>query len=184
MAALAIPTLTGTVAAAISDEEVLKPNRLAWVTQHFLILRSVERQNHTIIPLVRLSGIEVVKTPYPGLLAIAAGVFIIAAAALASKQGDGAALPCALLGAFFIAVYFGSRRANITFKLDTGVTESTMGSLGDADALIQLVETARRSAVAGMDDVSDFSTASCASSAVRKGPKTAHPVFESSSGLV
>jgi hypothetical protein len=183
MSALAMPTLTGTVAAAISDEEVLKPNRLAWVTPHFLILRNVERQNHTIIPLVRLAGINVVKTPYSGLLAVAAGVFIIAAAALASKQGDGAALPFALLGAFLIVIYFGSRRANITFTLDTGATETTVGTLGEAAALIQLIEVARRSAVAGREDESDFSTASSASSAVRKGPKTAHPVFESS-GLV
>jgi hypothetical protein len=178
-----MPTLTGTIAAAIHDEEVLKPNRLAWVTQHFLILRNVERQNHTIVPLVRLTGIHVVKTPYSGLLAVAAGVFLIAAAALASKQGDGAALPFALLGAFLIAIYFGSRRANITFRLDTGAIETIVGTLGEAAALIQLVEAARRSAVAGMEDVSDFSTASSASSAVRNGPKTAHPVFESS-GLV
>jgi hypothetical protein len=183
MSALARPTLTGTVAAAISDEEVLQPNRLAWVTQHFLIIRNVERQNHTIIPLVRLAGIQVVKTPYSGLLAIAAAVFIVAAAAFASKQGDGAALPCFLLGAFLVAVYFGSRRANITFKLDTGGTETTSGTTAEAAALIQLIEEARRSVAGGVDSASDFSTASCASSSVRKGPNTAHPAFESS-GLV
>lgn len=180
MPALAAPTLTGTVAAAISDEQILKPNRIAWVTQHFLILRNAERQNHTIIPLVSLMGIDLVKTPYSGLLAIAAGVFIIAAAAFTSKQGDGAAVPCALLGAFLIAVYFGSRRANITFKLDTGATETTCGTLGEATALIQLIEAARRSAMADLDDASDFSTASSASSAARKAPSTAQPVFESS----
>jgi hypothetical protein len=183
MSALAIPTLTGTVAAAISDEEVLQPNRLAWVTEHFLIIRNVERQNHTIIPLVRLVGIDVVKTPYSGLLAIAAGVFIVAAGAFASRQGDGAAIPCALLGAFLVAVYFGSRRANITFRLDTGGSETTSGTIGEAAKLIQLVDEARRCASAGVDDATDFSTASCASSSVRKGPKVAQPAFESS-GLV
>jgi hypothetical protein len=183
MSALAAPTLTGTVTAAISDEEVLRPNRLAWVTSHFLILRNAERQTHTIIPLVRIAGINVVKTPYSGLLAIAAGVFIVAAAAFASKQGDGAAVPCALLGAFLMSIYFASRRANITFRLDTGATETTSGSLGEAEALIQLIELARRSAFADIQEPTDFSTASSASSSVRKGPNTAHPVFESS-GLV
>jgi len=183
MSALASPTLTGTVAAAISDEEVLRPNRLAWVTRHFLILRNAERQTHTIIPLTRLVGIHVVKTPYSGLLAIAAGVFLVAAAAFASKQGDGAAVPCALLGAFLMAIYFGSRRANITFRLDTGATETTSGSLGEATSLIELIETARRTAVADTQQATDFSTASSASSSVRKGPKATHPVFESS-GLV
>jgi len=135
MSAIAVPLLTGTVAAAISDEEVLRPGRLAWVTPHFLILRKVERQNHVIIPLTRLASISVVKTPYPGLLAVAAGVFIVAAAAFASKQGDGAALPCALLGAFLIATYLGTRRANITFKLDTGATETLAGTVREATEL-------------------------------------------------
>jgi hypothetical protein len=183
MSALARATLTGTVAAAISDEEILQPNRLAWVTQHFLIIRNVERQSHTIIPLVRLKGIQVVKTPYSGLLAIVAGLFIVAAGAFASKQGNVAALVFFLLGAFLLAVYFGSRRANITFKLDTGGTETTSGTTGEAAALIQLIEGARRSALGDVEEASDFSTASSASSAVRKGPTTAHPAFESS-GLV
>lgn len=175
MSALAAPTLTGTVAAAISDEEVLQPNRLAWVTEHFLILRNVDRQNHIIIPLMRVGGIHVVKTPYSGLLAVAAGVFIVAAAAFASKQGDGAALPCALLGAFLVAAYLGSRRANITFTLDTGAVETATGTVGEATDLIQLVERARRSAMAGMEEASDFPMAS-----VGKRPKAAHPAFESS----
>lgn len=183
MSALAAPTLTGTVTAAISEEEVLRPNRLAWVTQHFLILRNAERQSHTIIPLTRLVGINVVKTPYSGLLAIAAGVFIVAAAAFASKQGGGAAVPCALLGAFLMAIYFGSRRANVTFRLDTGAIETLSGNLVETEALIQLIQRARRSAITGDQEASDFSTASSASSSVKKGPRTVHPVFESS-GLV
>jgi hypothetical protein len=181
MSALAAHTLTGTVAAAISDEEVLQPNRLAWVTEHFLILRNNDRQTHTIVPLTRLMSINVVKTPYPGLLAIAAGVFIIAVAAFASKQGDGAALPCAFLGAFLIAAYFGSRRANITFRLDTGATETTSGTLGEAAALIRLIESAR-AAITG--EASDFSMAPRAESSTKKGPKAAaQPVFESSAWL-
>jgi hypothetical protein len=183
MSALAIPTLTGTVAAAISDEEILQANRLAWVTQHFLIIRNVDRQTHTIIPLNRLAGIQVVKTPYPGLLAIAAGVFLVAAAAFASRQGDGAAIPCALLGAFLLAVYFGSRRANITFQLETGASETLAGTIGEAAALIELIERARHSSRNADQEPTDLSTAACASSAVRKGPKHAQPAFESS-GLV
>ena len=171
---LAIPTLSGTVAAAISDEEVLSPNHLAWVTPHFLILRNNLRQSHTIIPLIRLIGINVVKTPYSGLLAIAAGVFVIAAAAFASKQGDGAAIPCGLLGVFLLAVYFGSRRANITFTMDSGATETIVGTLGDAAALIRLIESARSSAV----DIADFSPAS-ASLEPRRIRPSAQPFLES-----
>jgi hypothetical protein len=183
MSALAAPVLTGTITAAISDEEVLQPNRLAWVTQHFLILRNAERQNHTIIPLARLTSLELVKTPYSGLLAIAAGVFVVAAAAFMSKQGDGAALPCALFGAFLMAAYFGSRRASVTFRLDTGATETVAGSVGEVTALLKLTESARRSAVAGAGEDGEFSTAAYAPSPVVKAPKAAQPALESS-GLV
>lgn len=175
MSALAARTLTGTVSSAISDEEILQPNRLAWVTEHFLILRNADRQNHTIIPLVYLVGIDVVKTPYSGLLAIAAGVFVIAAAAFASKQGDGAALPCALLGAFLVAAYFGSRRANIKFKLETGAVETTAGTIREASALIRLIENARRRALANGEEVS-----TTVPSLVRKGRNQAQPAFEPS----
>jgi hypothetical protein len=177
MSALASPVLTGTVAAAIADEEVLQPNRLAWVTPHFLIIRNQIRQNHTIIPVSRVCGIRVVKTPYAGFLAIAAGVFVIAAAAFASKEGDGAAIPSALLGAFLMAAYYGSRRANITFVLDSGGTETTTGNLREATNLIRLIEQARRTN-AELEDVVDLSTAPCASPSLAKKPKARQPVFE------
>ncbi|HEX4750524.1 MAG TPA: hypothetical protein VH302_13350 [Bryobacteraceae bacterium] len=172
MAAFANPMLTGTVAAAICDEEPLSPNALAWVTSHFLIIRNKTRQNHTIIPLTRLAAIDVVKTPYSGLLVIAAGVFIIAAAAFASKHGDGAAIPSTLLGGFFLTVYFGSRRANITFTMDSGVTEMIAGTLGDATDLIQLIESARMSAI------QDYPAAPCVTAATRSHRPSQHAVLE------
>jgi hypothetical protein len=173
MSAFAAPTLTGTVAAAICDEEPLSPNRLAWVTSHFLIIRNQTQQSHTIIPLTRLVAIDVVKTPFPGLLAIAAGVFVIAAAAFASKEGDGAAVPCALLGAFLVAIYFGSRRANITFTMDSGVTEMVTGTLGDAAGLIRLIESARMSAI------EDYPAAPCVTTATRRHRPSPQAVLES-----
>ncbi len=182
MSALAAPILTGTVASAISDEAVLRPNRLAWVTQHFLILRNTERQTHTIVPLVHLTGIEIHKTPYSGLLALAAGVFVISAAAFTSKQGDGAALPSALLGVFLLISYFASRRAIINFKLDTGVVESTSGTVGDAISVVRLIEQARSSALSG-ENVSAVTPALDSGSAVKQSKTTAQPAFQAT-GLV
>jgi hypothetical protein len=179
MSALAAQTLTGTIAAAICDEQVLKPNRLAWVTQHFLIVRNADRQNHTIIPLARLTGIDLVKTPYSGLLAIAAGVFVIAAAAFASKQGDGAAVPSALLGIFLIAGYFGTRRASISFRLDSGATETMVGTVAEATELVNLVERARRLAVMDDDDERHYSVVPV----FRRAPKAAAQPILGSSGL-
>ncbi|HZS54171.1 MAG TPA: hypothetical protein VFA65_07190 [Bryobacteraceae bacterium] len=171
MSSVAAPLLTGTVAAAISDEKVLGLIRQAWVTRNFLILRNVASQKHTIIPLTRLASIDVKKTPYSGLLAVAAGIFVVGAAALASRDGDGAALPCLLLGAFLVAIYLGSRRADITFRLDSGAIERAIGTVAEASELVQLIERARFSALADADRSGGFSPSS--SFSLKDAPKAA-----------
>src|SRR5579884_1350953 len=115
--------MTGTVAGAIGDEPVLEVNSLAEVTLNFVVIRNSDRQSHTIVPIAALSGVEVVKKPYQGLLVIACGLFVLAAGASCSKQGDGAAIPMGLLGVFLVILYFASRRASVTFLLRSGATE-------------------------------------------------------------
>ena len=136
--------MTGTVAGAIGDEPVLEANSLAEVTLNFVVIRNFERQSHTIIPLAGLSGVEVVKKPYPGLLVIACGLFVLSAGASCSRQGDGAAIPMGLLGVFLVILYFASRRASVTFLLRSGVSETVTGSINEANHLLTLVERAQR----------------------------------------
>src|SRR5579875_1585830 len=135
--------MTGTIAAAISDEEVLQANALASVTTHFVVLAKPEQRVHVILPIARITGIQLVKTPYPGLLAISGGLFVLAAAAFFSKEGDGAGIPVAFVAAFILLAYFGSRKGTVTFQIDSGATESVSGGVKDATALVELFESAR-----------------------------------------
>lgn len=134
--------MTGTVSAAISEEPVLRSTALASVTQNFVIIRNAERQSYTIIPVSRIARFELVKTPYQGLLAIAIGLFVLAIAAFASKQGDGAGIPIALLACFLLSVYFGSRRATITLVLNSGTIESLTGTVKDVVFLGTFIQSA------------------------------------------
>jgi hypothetical protein len=137
----AAPTaMTGTVRVAISDEQVLQANSLASVTRNFMVIRDSARPSWTIIPLSRLSKIELIKSPHPGLLVISSGLFVLAAAAFSSKEGDGAGTPLTLLGLFVLIAYAASRKASVTFILDSGAAVTVTGSVTEAIALVALVE--------------------------------------------
>lgn len=83
-----------------------------------------------------------VKMSYPGLLVIAIALFLIAAAAYYSKQGDGATIPIAVIGVIFVVFYFNSRRASVAFLLEKEVLETVPGSLREASAVIRAVRKA------------------------------------------
>jgi hypothetical protein len=131
------------ILAALSSEEVLQSRLSAVLTADYVIVTSPRGGSHIVISLERLSEIKTLKTTYPGLLVIASGAFLIAAAAYCSKQGDGAALPSALIGLTFVIAYFCSRRASIAFVVDGESAETASGGLRDAAALVRAVEKAR-----------------------------------------
>jgi hypothetical protein len=137
--------MTGTVRVAIADEQVLQPNSLASVTSNFIVIRNSAPQSWTIIPLSRLSRIELIKSPNLGLLATSIGLFVLAAAAFSSKEGDGAGAPIALLGLFLTIAYSTSRKASVTFILDSGAALTVIGSMTEATALVALVKLAQQS---------------------------------------
>ncbi len=129
--------------AELFDGQVLQANPLATVTRDCLVIRDPARQSHTIIALSHLSGIKRIRTTYPALLVISCGLFLISAAAFYSKQGGGAALPVSLLGAAFAVGYLLSRRACVSFTIESGSIETAKGSLSDAAALIKAVQAAQ-----------------------------------------
>jgi hypothetical protein len=137
--------MTGTVRVAIHDEPVLQSNSLASVTRNFIVIRNSDRQSWTIIPLSRLSRIELVKSPLLGLLATSIGAFVLAAAAFSSKEGEGAGLPMTLVGLFLLIAYSTSRKASVIFILDSGAAVSVIGSVTEARALVALVKLAQQS---------------------------------------
>jgi hypothetical protein len=128
---------------ALPDEPVLQSNSLATVTPSLVIIRTAQGSAQSVISLDRVHDVRRVKTTYPGLLVIAAALFLIAAAAYASKQGNGAQIPAAVLGLLFLAFYFGSRKAAVVFLFEGEVVETAPGSLREASALIRAVEKAR-----------------------------------------
>lgn len=135
--------MPNTILAALSSEEILQSSLSAVVTADYVVVTTPNTQSHTVISLERLSEIRTIKTTYPGLLVIASGAFLIAAAAYCSKEGDGATVPSALIGLAFVIGYFVSQRASIAFIVDAESTETTSGSLRAAAALVRAVETAR-----------------------------------------
>src|SRR3954453_16729070 len=131
------------ILAALSSEEVLQSGLSAVVTADYVVVTSSKGESHSLISLERLSEIRRIKTTYPGLLVIASGAFLVAAAAFCSKQGDGAAVPAALIGLVLVIAYFGSQRALIAFVVDGESVETASGGLREAAALLRGVETAR-----------------------------------------
>jgi hypothetical protein len=89
--------------------------------------------------------VELIKSPHPGLLVISSGLFVLAAAAFSSKEGDGAGTPLTLLGLFVLIAYAASRKASVTFILDSGAAVTVTGSVTEAIALVALVELAQQS---------------------------------------
>src|SRR5919199_223980 len=112
------------ILAALSSDEVLQSSLSAVVTADYVIVTSPKGESHAVISLERLSEIRTIKTIYPGLLVIASGAFLVAAAAFCSKEGDGAALPAALIGLTFVIAYFCSQRAQIAFVVDGESTDT------------------------------------------------------------
>jgi len=128
---------------ALPDEPVLQSNSLATVTPSLVIIRTARGTAQSVISLARVHDVRKLKTTYPGLLVIAAALFLIAAAAYASKQGSGAQIPAAILGSLFLAFYFSSRKAAVVFLFESETVETAPGTLREASALIRAVEKAR-----------------------------------------
>jgi hypothetical protein len=127
---------------ALSDERVLFKNHLASVTEHCVVVRTVDRQSHILLPLERISSLKKVQTSRPGFLAIAAGLFVIAGAAQISADGDGAAIPIALFGVCSLIAYLVSRRSAVAFVVDGERTETIFGGPAQASALISAIQSA------------------------------------------
>ena len=84
-----------------------------------------------------------VRTSYPGLLVVAAGLLLIAAAAHYSKDGGAADLPVALIAGLFVLMYLGSRRASIVFEAGQERTQTLFGTRSEAASIIRAVRKAQ-----------------------------------------
>jgi hypothetical protein len=142
--------MTGTVLAALSGEEVVLSGPLGIVTTNFVIVKSTQSHSQIILALNRVTEIKTIRMSYPGLLVISTGLFIVAAAAMSSKEGNGAGLPIALLAFGFLFGYVGSRRGLVAFLCGPEITETVSGTLRQAAAFARAAGSARKE-VTGRD---------------------------------
>lgn len=139
-------SLTGEIVSALADAEILHSNVLATVTRNCVIIPNSEGHAQTMISLDRIVSVRRIKSTYPGLLVIAGGLGLIAAAAACSKDGHAAALPIALLGLGFAVAYLGTRRGSVAIVVGferRDVVETAGGTLKEASAIIRAISTGR-----------------------------------------
>lgn len=136
--------MTGTLLAALSSEEVVLSSSFGMVTTNFVIVKDNAARSQIILSLNRLRDIQTIRTSYPGLLVISAGLLILAAASVCSKEGSGAGIPLGLLAIGFSIGFLATRRALLVFYTGSEITETVSGSLRGAAAFVRAVEAAQR----------------------------------------
>ncbi len=147
-----------TIIDALSDEEILYGDSLATLTRNWVIIPDPTRRSQTILPLARLSEVKAVKVSYPGLLVIASGLFVLAAAAFCSKEGSGAGVPIALVGVGSVIAYVVSNRAWVAFTVGSAVTNTTPGTHKAADDLATAVQAAQADLIRATRDESELAS--------------------------
>src|SRR5437764_448181 len=120
--------MANTIIGALTDDAAPKNYLMTTVTTGCVVIRNPVAESETAIALSRLSEVQTVKTSYPGLLVIASGLSVVAAAAFCSKEGDGAGIPTAVLSASFVAGYLFSRKAALKFIVDSESIQTAFGS--------------------------------------------------------
>lgn len=129
--------------ASLAGEEIVESNSLAIVTTGWVIVRPVRNRARVVLSLDSITNMQRVRTSHPGLLVIASGLILIAAAAYYSKDSSPAAVPIAVLGLFFAAAFWGTRRSSVVFHAEQERVETGLGSFGEASELVRAVTTAQ-----------------------------------------
>jgi hypothetical protein len=132
-----------TIMAALSGEQISLSNSLATVATTCVLIRDPDGRSKTIISLHLIGGTKTIRTSVPGFLVIAAGLFLVAAAAHFSKDGGSADVPVALLGVGFVIAYLASRRASITLFVGRDKIQTASGGLREAAALVRAIKSAK-----------------------------------------
>jgi hypothetical protein len=134
--------MTDLLASALSNEEILLENSLAIITERCVVIRASTGRSHSILSLSRIRSVNTERLSTPGLLVLAAGAFLISAAAHASRAGVPTEIGVALVGTMLVAGYLGSRRAAVRFNSVDGTLTTPYGSLSEAAAVKTAVQAA------------------------------------------
>jgi hypothetical protein len=129
--------------ASLSGEETVHTCSLATVTTSCVVIRTASARSRAIVSLYSITGMTTVKTAYPAFLAIAAGLFLLAAGAHFSKDGGSADLPMAVLGFVSVISFLVSRKAAVLFCMGRESLQTVNGGLREAAHLIRAVRSAQ-----------------------------------------
>ncbi len=134
------------VLSALVGETVTHSSALATVTRNCVIIRDSLRGALIIVAIHRLTGLKKSYATVPVLLVVSIALFVIAAAAWASKQGNETVGPIVALGFLFLLIFLSSSRAAVVFLMEKEIVESVKGSYNEATAVIRAVEHVRAAA--------------------------------------
>ena len=132
------------VLSGLNNEKVLQSKLSTIVTEDCVVVPSFSGQPHTALSLLSIDSLKIVKSHHPSLLVIAAGLFLVAAAANYSKEGAGTALPIGLLGSAFAVAFLVTQRARVVFVSGAEATQSFKGPFTEVADLVAAVEVTRR----------------------------------------
>jgi len=140
--------MPSTILSALS-ETVLHHNALATVTDSWIVIRDARTQSQSLVSIDSLSNIRASKTLHLIYLAWAAGCMLMAVASQQSKEACGAALPFAMVGLSLLTAAQVTRRASISFVLESDVVNTDFGTLREAATLIATVKFVQEGRLSG-----------------------------------
>lgn len=146
------------ILAALSGEQILQSNPLATVATRWVVIRDANGSSQSVLALSGISDMRSVRVSYPGLLVIACGIALIAAAAHYSKDGGAADKPLLVVAVLFVLFYFGTRRASVVFISGVEKTPTIFGSLRQAAVLIRAVRQAQANEEANLEQPSELAS--------------------------
>lgn len=129
------------ILSALPGQRAIYTNELATITEDCVVVPDKERHSKAVLSAGCIYRVETEKKTTASLVVIAAGCFLIAAAAQCSKDGGGAGPYIALVGLIAMALYYSTRRALVKFVLASEIVKTGFGSVRDAAKVVSAVKS-------------------------------------------
>jgi hypothetical protein len=131
--------MASTILSSLS-ETVLHHNALATVTDSWIVVRDERAHSQSLVLIDSLSKIRALKTLHLAYLTWAAGCILVSIASQYSNDACGLAIPFAMAGFSLLAAARVTRRASISFVLESEVVNTSFGTLREAATLVAAVK--------------------------------------------
>jgi len=139
--------MASTILSALS-ETVLHHNALGTVTDNWIVVRDAKSHSQSVVSIDSLLNIQTSKTLHLIYLACAAGCLLIAVATEYSREAF-VAIPFAMVGLTLLTSAQVTRRASISFVLQSDVVKTSFGTLREAATLVAAVRFVQEGKLSG-----------------------------------